>query len=135
MPAMDITAYLKNDRFAEYTGMELLAAGDGKATVKLLVKPHHLNAYGSLHGGALFTLADFAFAAASNSRGTIAVGINATISYLKAVTDGELLAEAEEVSLGSKLSSYIVKVYQNNEVVALFQGMVYLKKEILPGYV
>jgi acyl-CoA thioesterase len=126
---MDVTKYLKNDTFAEYTGMELLSAGDGKATVKLLVKPHHLNAYGKLHGGALFTLADFAFAAASNSRGTIAVGINANISYLKAVTDGELLAEAEEVSLGSKLSSYTVTVYQNKEVVALFQGMAYRKKE------
>lgn len=130
---MDITTYLKNDTFAKYTGMELLSAGDGKATVKLLVKPHHLNAYGKLHGGALFTLADFAFAAASNSRGTIAVGVNANISYLKAVTDGELLAEAEEVSLGSKLSNYTVTVYQNNEVIALFQGMAYRKKESHSG--
>jgi acyl-CoA thioesterase len=130
---MDISTYLKNDRFAEYTGMKLLTAGNGKATVKLLLKPHHLNAYGKLHGGALFTLADFAFAAASNSRGTVAVGINATISYLKAVTDGELLAEAEEVSLGSKLSSYIVKIYQNSEIVAVFQGMAYRKKEAPSG--
>jgi acyl-CoA thioesterase len=130
---MDITTYLKNDTFALYTGVELLSVGDGKAAVKLLVKPHHLNAYGKLHGGALFTLADFAFAAASNSHGTVAVGINATISYLKAVTDGELLAVAEEVSLGSKLGNYIVKVYQDNEVVALFQGMVYRKKETHSG--
>jgi len=130
---MDATERVKNDRFAEYTGMELLTAEDGKATVRLLVKPHHLNAYGNLHGGALFTLADYAFAAASNSRGTVAVGINATISYLKAVTGGELIAEAEEVSLGSKLSSYIVKVYQNKEIVALFQGMAYRKNKIHCG--
>jgi acyl-CoA thioesterase len=130
---MDVSSLMKKDKFAEYTGLELLEAGDGKATVRLLVEPHHLNAYGKLHGGALFTLADFAFAAASNSRGTVAVGINATISYLKAVTGGELLAKAEEVSLGSKLSSYMIKIYQNNEVVALFQGMAYRKKESPSG--
>jgi len=123
------TSYLKNDKFAEYTDMELLTAGNGKATVKLVVKPHHLNGVGTLHGGAFFTLADYAFAAASNSHGTVAVGINATMSYLKAVTAGEIIAEAEEVSLGSKLATYIVKIYQEKEIVALFQGTVYRKKE------
>jgi acyl-CoA thioesterase len=129
---MDYISFLKKDRFAELTGMEILTAGDGSATVRLIVKPHHLNAYGSLHGGALFTLADYAFAAASNSRGRVAVGINANISYLKAVTEGEVLGEAKEVSLGNTLSNYTITLYQNNEVVALFQGMTYRKKESVP---
>ncbi len=126
---MDPKSYLQNDKFAEYTGLELLSAGNGKAAVKLVVKPHHLNGVGTLHGGAFFTLADYAFAAASNSHGTVAVGINATMSYCKAVTAGEIIAEAEEVSLGSKLATYLVKIYQGAEVVALFQGTVYRKKE------
>jgi acyl-CoA thioesterase len=130
---MDVNVYLKNDKFAEYTGIELLTAGNGKATARLKLKPYHFNAYGTLHGGAVFTLADFAFAAACNSHGTKAVGINANVSYFKAVDKGEIIAEAEEVSLGSKLGSYVVKVYHDKEVVAIFQGMAYRKKDVPLG--
>ena len=48
----------------------------------------HLNSIGTVHGGALFTLADFTFALAANSHGIVTVAINANISYLKAVTEG-----------------------------------------------
>ena len=128
---MDIELYLQKDRFAEHSGIELLHVGAGRATARLKLQPYHLNAYGTLHGGAVFTLADFAFAAACNSHGTIAVGINATMSYFKAVDEGEIIADAEEVSLGSKLGSYVVKIYHRKEVVAIFQGMAYRKKEKL----
>ncbi|MFA5073024.1 MAG: PaaI family thioesterase [Nitrospirota bacterium] len=130
---MDVQDYMKNDLFAARNDIELLKTGKGTASAKLTVKPHHLNAYRTLHGGALFTLADFAFAAACNSHGTVAVGINASMSYIKAVTEGEVIAEAEEVALGSKLSNYIVKVYQNKEIVAIFEGMAYRKKHVPLG--
>jgi acyl-CoA thioesterase len=130
---MKTKEYLKNDKYAEHSGIELLSVEKGTARARMIVKPYHLNAYNTVHGGALFTLADFAFAAACNSHGTIAVGINAAISYTKAVKEGELVAEAEEVSLGPKLGSYVVKVYQGEDVVALFQGMAYRKKETISG--
>ena len=38
---------------------------------------------GRAQGGAIFTLADFTFAAASNAHGIVAVGINVNITYLK----------------------------------------------------
>lgn len=126
-------AYLQNDKYAAHSNIELLFVEKGKARARMIVKPFHMNAYNTVHGGALFTLADFAFAAACNSQGTISVGINAAMSYNKAVKEGELIAEAEEVALGSKLGSYVVKVYQGEEVVALFQGMAYRKKESVPG--
>ena len=94
----DIQIFSKNDRFAKHVGLELLEVSEGKAKVRLKIRQEHLNGTGLVHGGAIFTLADFAFAVASNSHGTIALGINANISYLQAARDGILIADALEVS-------------------------------------
>ena len=99
----------------------------------MTLHPHHWNAVNIAQGGALFTLADFAFAAASNSHGTIAVAINVSISYLKGVSSGTLWAEAREISKSFKIGSYTVEIKdEQGEMVALFQGMVYRKQEPVP---
>jgi len=93
-----------------------------------------LNGYGTVQGGAIFTLADFAFAAASNSHGTVAVAINVNITFMKAVVTGTLWADAREVSKNFKLGSYTVEVKDaEGDLVALFQGLAYRKKDPLPG--
>jgi acyl-CoA thioesterase len=92
-----------------------------------------LNAVGIVQGGAIFTLADYAFAAASNSHGTVAVAVNANISFMKALSAGTLIAEAREVSKSYKLGTYTVEVKdEQGELVALFQGMVYRKQDPIP---
>ena len=94
----------------------------------MLVEPHHLNGVGTVHGGALFTLADLAFAVACNAHGTVAVAVNVSISYLKAVTEGALLAEATEESKNRRLGLYTVRVTDaSGDLVALFEGMAYRK--------
>ena len=103
----------ENDRFARHCGIELLEIAPG---------------------GALFTLPDFTFAAASNSHGTIAVAINANIAFTKAVTGGSLLAEAKEISLSPKLSTYLITITdESGDVVASFQGTSYRKKDSIIG--
>jgi len=125
--------FMKNDKFAEYVGIELLEVAKGKAKAKMEIKNYHLNAVKTVHGGAVFALADLVFAVASNSHGTIAMGINVSISYLKAVKEGVIFAEAKEVSINPKLATYNVQVTDgSDELVAVFQGMVYRKKDSLP---
>ena len=125
--------FMKNDKFAEYVGIELLEVAKGKAKAKMEIKNHHLNAINTVHGGAVFALADLVFAVASNSHGTIAMGINVSISYLKAVKEGVIFAEAKEVSINPKLATYNVNVTDgSDDLVAVFQGMVYRKKDSLP---
>jgi len=125
--------FIKNDKFAEYVGIELVEVAKGKAKAKMEIKNHHLNAVKTVHGGAVFALADLVFAVASNSHGTIAMGINVSISYLKAVKEGVIFAEAKEVSINSKLATYNVNVTDGSgDLVAVFQGMVYRKKDSLP---
>ena len=63
-----------------------------------------------LHGGAIFALADAVFSAASNSHGTLAVAINVSISYFKAVNSGALTATAEEASFNPRLATYLITV-------------------------
>jgi acyl-CoA thioesterase len=125
--------FVAGDRFARHSGIELVEVAEGFARAKMTLAPFHLNGVGIAHGGALFTLADFAFAAASNSHGTVAVAISATISILKASQEGTLWAEAREVARSRKVGTYAVEVKdESGGLVALFQGTVYRKSEALP---
>ena len=126
--------FFKNDKFAERANIELLSVSPGHARAKMTLHPHHLNGYGTVHGGAILTLADFAFAAASNSHGIVAVAINVSATFMKAGTTGTLWAEAREISRNFKLGSYTVEVKDDQgEMVALFQGLAYRKSEKIPA--
>lgn len=127
-----VKEYFKKDQFAKMSDIELEWVEPGRARAIMTIKPHHMNAAGMVQGGAIFTLADFAFAAASNSHGNVAVGINANISFVKAGRTGRLTADAREISSNPKLATYAVEVRDDaGETVALFHGMVYRKKELI----
>ena len=64
--------FFKKDLFAENAGVVLLEVREGYSKAKLEIKPEHLNAGARTQGGAIFTLADLALAAAANSHGTLA---------------------------------------------------------------
>jgi len=127
-----ITAQMKKDTFAKHLGIELLEVSPGCATVEMLVRPEHCNSIGMVHGGVIFSLADYAFAVACNSHGTVAVAINCHISYLRPPKDNHLTAKAVEVSKSRHLGSYDVKVTDGaGTLVASFQGMAFRKDEPL----
>ena len=87
--------FFKKDKFAERANIELLSVSPGQARAKMTLHPHHLNGYGTVQGGAIFTLADFAFAAASNSHGNVAVAINVSITFMKAGTHRHALGRSQ----------------------------------------
>jgi len=124
-----IKSTLGEDRVAEYFGMRTESAGEGHATVSLLLEDRHLNGLNIAQGGVIFALADVAFALASNSRGA-AIAANCTISFCSATKAGTLRAVAREISLSRKLGTYEVTVSgDDGKVVALFQGLAYRKAE------
>ena len=128
----EIMKLFENDRFATLSNIEVVDVSPGKAITRMEVNDKHMNSIGTVHGGALFTLADFTFAVAANSHGTVTVAINANISYLKAVQKGVLTAEARELSSGGRIGSYTVDVYDEaNDLVCVFQGMAYRKREMI----
>ncbi len=100
---------------------------EGYAKVEMVVKDEHLNAAHVCHGGIIFSLADLAFALASNSHGKLALAIEVGITYMKAALEGEkLVAEAKEVNLGNRTATYLMEVRNSkNELLALAKGTVY----------
>jgi acyl-CoA thioesterase len=121
--------FIEKDYFAQHVGIELIEMAEGSAKARLKIQKHHLNGAGLTQGGVIFTLADLVFAAASNAYGPVAVAINASISFVKSSTQGAILtAEAKEVSRNRKLASYTIHVTDDqDQMVAIFQGMVYIK--------
>jgi acyl-CoA thioesterase len=127
-----IKDFFKRDQYARHSGIELTLVEPGHAIARMPVKPYHLNAVGGVQGGAIFTLADFAFAAASNARGNVAVAINVNITFMKMVSTGILQAEASEVSHNPKLGSYTVNVTDEHKaLIAVFQGLAYRKSQTM----
>lgn len=125
--------YFANDQFAAMCGIELLEISPGYARAKMELQPRHWNGLGFVQGGAIFTLADLAFAAASNSHGTVAVGINVSITFMKAAKTGTLWVEAKELSRNFKIATYSIEVRDDEkDLVASFQGLVYRKKDPIP---
>jgi acyl-CoA thioesterase len=117
----------QKDRLIDLLGAEVLEVSPGYAKVALTVEDKHLNAADVCHGGVLFSLSDLAFALASNSHGYLALAMEVSISFLKAVSVGEsVVAEATEENLGKKTATYIMRVKnEKGEKVALCKGTVY----------
>ena len=120
--------FSEKDLFARHAGIELLEVEPGIAKARMVIQPYHYNGAKTVHGGAIFTLADFAFAAASNSHGTLSMGINTSVSFVKAAVAGTLHAEARELARNRKLATYSVMITDDaGDLVAIFQGTVYRK--------
>ena len=131
---MGLIDYLnENDRFAKSIGAKLKEMREGYALAELTVEERHLNAADVCQGGVIYTLADLAFAGVANSRGTMTLGINNSITILKSANLGDILtAEAREVVNHHRLPYCDIKVCnQDGDVIAVMTGLGYrLKKEI-----
>ncbi len=98
------------DRFATDNGAVIDQVDEGFAKCSLEIQPHHLNAAGTVMGGAIFTLADFAFAVASNWNKPLHVSTTAQITYLGIAKGTRLIAEARKVKEGRSTCYYLVEV-------------------------
>ena len=133
MDTEKIKTYFQKDRFAASAGIEILEIKKGFCKAKLEIEDKHLNAANVVQGGAIFTLADFAFAVASNSQGRLALAINANISFLKGKSTGTLFATATELSDPRRIGAYDVLITdEKEETIARFNGLVYRKDEPHP---
>ncbi|GHS99403.1 phenylacetic acid degradation protein [Bacteroidia bacterium] len=132
METEQIKEFFKNDRYAAFSGVELLEAAPGYAKAQMPVQAMHLNAGDMVQGGAIFTLADFAFAVAVNAYGNMAVSIETSIRYFKSVGSGTLFAEAKIVHLHKKLATFEVQVTNEaDELIALFTATAFRKETLL----
>ena len=103
------------------------SGADGRGEVSMPLDGRHCNVLGNAHGGAIFTIADMAFAAGCRGAGILCVSAQCSISYLLPGTCGPLRAVAVPVKIGRTLAVYDIMVHdgEGREIA----------KAVMTGYV
>ena len=116
--------YAADEASKDTMGMELLACQPGRASMRMVVRPLHLNGHKICHGGFIFTLADSTFAYACNSRNHATVANGCSIEFLRPAHEGDVLtADGVEQTLSGRHGIYDIRVSnQKGQAVALFRG-------------
>jgi acyl-CoA thioesterase len=118
---------LAQDAMSQALGISILEIRPGYARLKMTVRPDMANSHSICHGGAIFTLADSAFAFACNSYNRSTVASGCSIDFVTPARIGdELIAEATERALPGRLGLYDVSVTdQSGHPIAFFRGRSY----------
>lgn len=123
--------FVEYDIFAKHCGIVLKEIGPGWATAEMVIRDFHLNGAKTVHGGAIFTLADYVFAVASNGRGKLALAIDTSMSFINASTEGTLYAEAKELFVSRRLGRYEVTITDGRQrLIGRFYGTAYRKDSV-----
>lgn len=86
--------YFEGDKYARMTGVKLEELTDEYSLASLVLGDIHKNANGGIMGGAIFTLADLAFATLSNQIHMPTVAQQVSVNYLGAPKGEKLFAKA-----------------------------------------
>ncbi len=112
-----VKEYFKADVFAMNMGIEIMKCDAEESVCALPVTPDLYNAGGKVQGGAIFTLADFAFAVAANCEGRHTVSQSASVTFIKPGSGKMLYAKAKKNSSGKSTCHY--SVFVTNELDTL----------------
>ena len=124
------------DEAARGLGIVINEAHLNYARVSMAVREDMLNSHRVCHGGVIFTLADTAFAYASNSENISTLALSCSIDFAEVVSLGEkLTAVAKKNFRNNRTGVYdVVVTNESDVVVAIFRGNSYqLKAESVPG--
>ena len=125
-----VRLFFEKDVYAvDTTGAYIVSISEDEARCGMKVEHKHINGSGIVQGGALFTLADFAFGVLADSKGHPQVSVSNTISYLRPGELGDTLtAVAKVVSTGNKICFYKVDIYnQDSKHLATMDVTGYIK--------
>lgn len=126
--------YIARDNCAQSLGVEILDAAPGLLDLRMTVRAEHLNFLGWGHGGVLFAFADTAFGLSSNTHDRVSVGVDAHISYLSGVREGDVIeARSREISRTRRKGVYrvdVVRPSDGKDIVA-FTGTVFVTEQEL----
>jgi len=119
-----VSRMMETDLFSKWLGIETVEINEGYSKIKMTIRNEMINAFGIVHGGVTFSLADSAFAFACNNRNNLSVALDTSINFIKPVHVGDILiAEAKEIHNGKSTGLYQISITnQHNHVVALFKG-------------
>ena len=108
----EIDEFFRNDTFAyQQSDCRIVEAWKGHGVAEMSLNPDkHFNAAGHVMGGAVFTLADYAFAAASMCGAASSVSLVSTIEFIKATKGSKLIATCDVDRSARKVGFYTIEV-------------------------
>ena len=108
-----------NDLFCRYCGIKITRIAPGEAEAELPITPNMMNSRNVVQGGAIMTLADFAFAGAANAMGHTTVSTGLNISFIRPGSGKKLIAQARKIHHGRTTCLYQVDVFNDeNKLIA-----------------
>ncbi len=118
MDIEEVRDFFAKDRYAtEACGCEIIEGQRGHAVCAFDIDDRHRNAMGAVMGGAVFTLADFALAVASNVDGAPSVSVSNTIEFLSSTRGSRLIATCDVDKSGRSISFYTTIVRDDLGIV------------------
>lgn len=119
----EVREYFKNDKFATNAGMQVEEFSDDEVICSVELTDDHRNANGGIMGGAIFTLADLAFAVLVNNIHKPSVAAQVSINYLSGAKGKKLYARSSCIKTGRSTTVASVDIYDElGTKVALFTG-------------
>lgn len=99
--------FFSNDIYAtKQTDIKIIEIAQNYSKCELVISKIHMNADNKVMGGVFYTLADFAFAVATDAKNTKTVTTSSTISYLSPAKGKKLIAECRMIKEGRTLCTY-----------------------------
>ncbi len=125
---------VKHDKLVRLMHMNVECATPDYAKVSMPLDESVKNGMGFAHGGAIFSLADVAFGAASNADRKTGIGnMSSSIEYLRPGTRGPLVAEARAVRHGGHIVNYDIHIFDgDNNLIARVMTSGYVTNVPLP---
>ncbi len=103
--------FFQQDKFATCAaGITLEKLDENGAVCTMAITDNHRNAVGAVMGGALFTLADFGFAAAANFKAMGTVTLSSQIQFLSGAKGNFLTAVTRPVKEGRHACFYETEI-------------------------
>ncbi len=106
----EVREFFGQDKYAADAGCYIEEIGENYSKISIKLDDRHKNAVGGIMGGVYFTMADFAFAVATNRSRPGTVSLDADISFNGTPKTDKIYAETELVKDGRSTCCYIVKI-------------------------
>ena len=114
----DFTASMRKkevgNRFAVYNHIEMVSVEQNEAVFRLNIRPESKNAYGMVHGGAIYAMADNAAGFAVHTDGRHHVTQTSALHFLRNQSEGMVTATARVRHRGNTTTLVMVDIEGEN---------------------
>ena len=106
----------KERGYIPYCGIEVIEE-EKECYTRTEIRPEHLNPYGMVHGGLMYTMADTATGLTAGKYMDVPVTLDSDFHFVRNVSSGVLTAKAEIIRDGKHVMWLRVRVVADDEIL------------------